>query len=107
MAPVVGETPLPTKKRRGRTAGVDKIGEAITILNARLKDGGLTTLRAIAKQVGCTPKNLKRSTRFMNAYEVLTGAMRRAVRSRGSKLDGVMEAWTDPREDEEDDDGDF
>jgi hypothetical protein len=108
IAPVAGETPpSPRKKRRGRTAGVDKIGEAITALSARLKDGASASITEIARQVGCTPQNLKRSPRFMNAYKELTGAMRRAVRRRGSKVDGVIEAWTDPREDQEEDDGDL
>jgi hypothetical protein len=108
MAPVVDETPpSPRKKRRGRTAGVDRIAIAITVLNARLKDGESVAIAEIAKQAGCTPKNLERSKRFMGAYGELTRAQTRAVRFRGRKTGGILEAWTEPREDQEEDDRDF
>jgi hypothetical protein len=95
--------PPPKTKRRGRTAGVDKIGMAITALNRRLKDRESTTIADIAKEVGCTSKNLENSKRFTDAYGELTRGMKRAVRHRGSKEDGTLEAWTDPRDDREED----
>jgi hypothetical protein len=98
----------PTKtKRRGRTAGVDKIGMAITTLSRRLKDGEPTTFTAIAKEAGCHRTNLTRSKKFMDAYGELTAGMKRAVRHRGYKEDGTLEGWTDPRGDRDDGDGDL
>jgi hypothetical protein len=84
-------------KRRGRTAGVNKIDMALTALDRRLKDGELVAIAAIAKEVRCDRKNLERSHRFMNAYNELVNGMTRAVRHRGRKQDGHMEAWIDPR----------
>jgi hypothetical protein len=100
------EPPTPTAapskqkpKSRGRTAGVDKISEAITVLNARIKDRESTDITSIAKQVGCTPKNLRKSKRFMNAYKLLTGAMRKTDHYRGTKTNGHIEAYLDTRVD--------
>jgi hypothetical protein len=100
--------PASTKsKRRGRTAGVDRIGEAIAALGRRLKDGESTNATEIAKEVKCTAKNLKRSKRFQDAYRELTHGMKRALRHRGHKKDGNLDAWPGPRGDREEDEGDF
>lgn len=89
-------------KRRGRTPGVNKIDNAITALTSRLKDGESVAISAIARQVGCDPKNLKQSKRFMDAHRTLTNANTRTVRHRGAKTEGRLEAWTDPRDDSDD-----
>ncbi len=102
----VGSLGSPTTKalpkRRGRTPGVNKIDNAITALTSRLKDGESVAITAIARQVGCDPKNLKQSRRFMDAYRTLTNANTRTVRHRGAKTEGRLEAWTDPRDDSDD-----
>ena len=98
-----GDSPTPPPKRRGRTAGVDKIGEAITVLTSRLKDGLSVSLPEIAKQVRCTPKNLQNSNRFLDAHKTLLAGMARVVRARGAKTGGSLEAYVDPREDAEED----
>jgi hypothetical protein len=90
-------------KSRGRIAGVYKIDMALTELNSRLKDGLPTTIVALAMAVGCDPKNLERSKRFMRSYRELTEAMARAARHHGTKTDGNLEAWIDPRGDRDED----
>lgn len=112
-SPPSGSKPLeaakpPAKgKRRGRTAGVNKIDMALTELSARLKDGRPTTILALAQAVGCHTDNLKRSDRFMKSYRELTDAMARVPKYKGSKTDGVMEAWVDPRGDQDEIEADF
>jgi hypothetical protein len=76
-------------RRRGRRKGQDKIGEALTRLTARMKDGLPVDIPSIAKDVRCTPENLRQSSRFMDAYEALTRAFARLPR--GRKEDGIVE----------------
>jgi hypothetical protein len=105
----------PKAKRRGRTASVDKIGEALTILSARLKDGENLSIPSLVKQVRCETKNLKKSRRFMNEYKTLVQGGSRAIRHRGSKDEGTLEAWPnkdagayiDPRGDRDGEDRDI
>jgi hypothetical protein len=78
------------KGRRGRRKGQDKIGEALTRLAAMLKDGLPVKIPSIAKDVGCTPENLRQSSKFMDAYESLIRAFARLPR--GRKEDGIVEA---------------
>jgi hypothetical protein len=75
---------------RGRTRGRDKIGEAITRLIARMKEHLPTDIPSIARDVGCSPQNLRQSRKFMNAYKSLSEAFARLPR--GSKQDGIVEA---------------
>jgi len=95
-----------TKERRGRKAGIDKIGEAIAVLMSRLEVGSSVSIADIAKVVGCTRKNLERSNRFMAAYRLSTEASTRALRHYGTKKDGILEGYVDPRDQEDVDEGD-
>ena len=107
LSPPSQEKPPASKKRRGRTAGVNKIELALTELSSRLKDGLPTTIPVIAKAVGCDPENLKRSKRFMRGHRELTSAMTRVQKYEGSKVDGNLEAWIDPRGERDEEEGDF
>jgi hypothetical protein len=92
--PVESAKPKKTGKRRGRTAGVNKIEMALTELRRRLKEGGEPTgITALAKAVGCEPENLARSRRFKNAHRELTDGMARVPKYGGSKEGGNLEAW--------------
>jgi hypothetical protein len=84
--------PTPTKatKPRGRRKGLNYINLALIEATARLKDNRPIDIPSIAQAVGCTPENLNQSKRFVRSYDILTAAMRRAVR--GRKADGVVEA---------------
>jgi len=90
------------KKRRGRTAGVSKVDLAIAEVSSRLKKGVSVEVAEIARTVGCKRENLARSRRFMDAYRELARGMTRAARYRGSRHEGKLEAWVDPRGDRED-----
>jgi hypothetical protein len=92
-----------TAKKRGRKPGIDKIGEAVSILGARLKNGESISISAIARQAGCRRENLSRNNRFQDAYRELTAGMTRAARARGEKREGDVEAWIDPRGDRDGD----
>jgi hypothetical protein len=79
----------PSRSRRGRRKGQDKVGEAITRLTTRMKDGLPVNIPSIAKDVRCSPENLRQSPRFMRAYETLIKAFERLPR--GRKEDGIVE----------------
>jgi hypothetical protein len=87
---VMGGDDKRPRTRRGRRKGQDKIGEAITRLTTRMKDNLPVDIPSIAQDVGCTPENLRQSTRFMGAYLALTKAFARLPR--GRKEDGIVEA---------------
>lgn len=91
------------KNRRGRTAGVSKIDNALEELRGRLKEGRPTTIVALAKAAGCHPKTLRRSKRFMDHYRELVDGMARVIRYQGSKTGGNLEAYVDPRGELDDD----
>jgi hypothetical protein len=85
--------PQQNNQRRGRRRGQDKIGEAITRLTARMKDDLPVDIPSIAKDVGCSPENLRQSKRFIDAYRTLQRAFIRVPR--GRKKDGIVEADDD------------
>ena len=93
-------TPSSKKSRRGRVAGVNKINLALTELSTRLKSEQPVGISDLARAVGCDPDNLKRSKRFMENYKTLVGALVKAKHwQQGLKVKGDLEAWTDPRDD--------
>ena len=46
---------------------------------------------AIARDVGCSPQNLRQSKKFMESYKAISGPFERPPG--GSMTDGFMEAW--------------
>ena len=57
------------RHRPARKPGPDKISEAILRLTARRKDGLPGDIPSIARDMGCSPQNLRQSRKFMREYD--------------------------------------
>jgi hypothetical protein len=97
---------LNPRARRGRIRGVCKWQEALAELKSRMASNLPHTILDLAKAVSCHKDTLSNNPRFMRNYNELIKAMARVRPIRGTKTNGRMEAWVDPRDDRDRDGGD-
>jgi hypothetical protein len=82
-----------TSARRGRRKGKNYILSAIAELTCRAKSGGKLDTPSIAKTVGCSPQNLRKSAAFLSMQEEIRRYVAGEVTYGHRKTDGSIEAY--------------